>query len=176
MNGLNEKNLGTAPDNPSMGDINDITASTLEKQGVIRNNSGNSTERTTKCRSWSCTSFNSANIKYILHTLLIAQIQIQRECPLFIRGFSNWAFFTTLTERRKQTIWCPVACTTVVAGSLTNKSKRQKWGENRKQWGTIPVNSSFEHDYCHHQKPAPIAPHIDYDCRQLQRRRTEAGK
>ena len=31
-----------------MGDIKDITASTQEKQGVIRNNSGNSTERTTK--------------------------------------------------------------------------------------------------------------------------------
>ena len=31
MNRLNEKNLGTAPDNPSMGDINDITASTQEK-------------------------------------------------------------------------------------------------------------------------------------------------
>ena len=28
---LNEKNLRTAPDNPSMGDINDITASTQEK-------------------------------------------------------------------------------------------------------------------------------------------------
>ena len=31
MNRLNEKNLGTVPDNPSMGDINDITASTQEK-------------------------------------------------------------------------------------------------------------------------------------------------
>ena len=31
MNRLNEENLGTAPDNPSMGDINDITASTQEK-------------------------------------------------------------------------------------------------------------------------------------------------
>ena len=31
MNRLNEKNLGTAPDNPSMGDINDITASTRGK-------------------------------------------------------------------------------------------------------------------------------------------------
>ena len=29
--GLNEENLGTAPDNPSMGDINDITVSTQEK-------------------------------------------------------------------------------------------------------------------------------------------------
>ena len=31
MNRLNEENLGTAPDNPSMGDINDIPASTQEK-------------------------------------------------------------------------------------------------------------------------------------------------
>ena len=31
MNRLNDKNLGTAPDNQSMGDINDITASTQEK-------------------------------------------------------------------------------------------------------------------------------------------------
>ena len=31
MNRLNEENLETAPDNPSMGDINDITASTQEK-------------------------------------------------------------------------------------------------------------------------------------------------
>ena len=31
MNRLNEKNLGTAPDNHSMGNINDITASTQEK-------------------------------------------------------------------------------------------------------------------------------------------------
>ena len=33
MNRLNEENLETAPDNPSMGDINDNTAST---QGKIR--------------------------------------------------------------------------------------------------------------------------------------------
>ena len=32
MNRLNEKKLGTAPDNPSMGDINDITDSTQEKK------------------------------------------------------------------------------------------------------------------------------------------------
>ena len=31
MNRLNEKKLGTAPDNHSMGDINDIAASTQEK-------------------------------------------------------------------------------------------------------------------------------------------------
>ena len=31
MNRLNEKNVGTAPNNPSMGDINDLTASTEEK-------------------------------------------------------------------------------------------------------------------------------------------------
>ena len=31
MNRLNEKDLGTAPDNHSTGNINDITASTQEK-------------------------------------------------------------------------------------------------------------------------------------------------
>ena len=48
MNKLNERKLETDPDNPSMGDVNDITASTQEKYAVIRNNSGKSTERTTK--------------------------------------------------------------------------------------------------------------------------------
>ena len=105
MNGLNEKNLGTAPDNPSMGDINDITASTLEKQGVIRNNSGNSTECITKVSELNQYFIQLCQHKeYITHTLLIAKIQIERECLLFIRGFGNRAFFTTLTERRKQTI------------------------------------------------------------------------
>ena len=45
MNRLNEKNLRAAPYNPSMGDINDITASTKEKKhewhgtisGILRN-------------------------------------------------------------------------------------------------------------------------------------------
>ena len=75
------------------------------------------------CRSWSSTSINSANIKYTLHTLLIAQIQNKREYLLFNifnRGFSNWAPSTSPTERHKQTIWCPVACTAVAAGSRTN--------------------------------------------------------
>ena len=31
MNRLNEEKLGTAPDNPGMGDINDITASAQER-------------------------------------------------------------------------------------------------------------------------------------------------
>ena len=34
MNRLNEKNIGTAPDNSSMGDINDITASTEEETRI----------------------------------------------------------------------------------------------------------------------------------------------
>ena len=37
MNRLNERNLGTVPDNLS-NDINNITASTQGKKGVIRNN------------------------------------------------------------------------------------------------------------------------------------------
>ena len=110
----------------------------------------------------------------ITRTLLIAEIQIQRECSLFIRGFSNWAFSTSLTERQKQTIRCPVTSTTVAAGWVTNYSKKQKWGETRNQWGTILVNSSFEHDYYHHRKPASLAPNFDSDCVQLQRRQTAA--
>ena len=90
MNGLNEKKLGTAPDNPSMGNINDITASTQEKQVVIRNNSGNSTERTTKVLQLNQYLIQLCQHEiYVTHTLLIAQTQIRRECPLFIRGFSN---------------------------------------------------------------------------------------
>ena len=34
MSRLNEKNIGTAPDNSSMGDINDITASTEEETRI----------------------------------------------------------------------------------------------------------------------------------------------
>ena len=69
MNTLNEEKLGTAPDNLSMSDINDITAST---QGKIRSD----TEQfrkfqrnvSEKCRSWTSISFNSANINYTSHT------------------------------------------------------------------------------------------------------------
>ena len=38
----------------------------------------------------------------------------------------------------------------------------------------MQVVSSFEQDYCHHQKPAPLAPIFDYDGGLLQRRQTEA--
>ena len=130
MNRLNEKNLGTAPDNHSMGDINDITASTRGKTRLIRNISGNSTERTTKVLQLIQYFIQLCQHKiYLAHTLLIAQMQIRRECPLFIRGFSNWAFSTSLTERHKQTIWCPEACTTVAAGfddKLIQKAK-MRW-------------------------------------------------
>ena len=69
MNRLNEKKLGTTPDNPGMGDINDITASTQEKtrsdteqfREILRNVQQ-------KCCNWSGTSFNSANIHYT-HTV-----------------------------------------------------------------------------------------------------------
>ena len=88
-----------------------------KKQGVIRNNSGKSTERTTKVLQLIQYLIQLCQHKiYITHTILPAQTQIWRECPLFIRGFSNWAFSISLTERHKQTIWCPVACTTVAAG------------------------------------------------------------
>ena len=61
-----------------------------EKQGVIRNNSGISTERITKVSELIQYFIQLCHHKtYITHTILIAQIQIQGECPLFIRGFSN---------------------------------------------------------------------------------------
>ena len=90
MNRLNEENLGTAPDKPSMGDINDITASTRKKHGVIRKISGNSTECITKVSQLNQNFIQLCQLKeYITHTLLIAKIQIEREYTLFIRGFSN---------------------------------------------------------------------------------------
>ena len=58
MKRLIEKNLVTAPDNASMGDINENTASTQEKKEVIRHNSGISTERITKL---------SKLILYVIH-------------------------------------------------------------------------------------------------------------
>ena len=88
-----------------------------KKHGVIRKNSGKSTERTTKVSQLNQYFIQICQHKiYFTHTLLIAQTQIRRERPLFIRRFSNWAFSTSLTERHKQTIWCPMTCTTVAAG------------------------------------------------------------
>ena len=68
MNWLNEENLGTVPDNHSMGNINDIIASTQEKTewyGTIVESLRNVPQR---CRSWSSTSFNSDNIKHTSRT------------------------------------------------------------------------------------------------------------
>ena len=62
------KNLGTVPDNHSMGNINDIIAFTQEKTewyGTIVESLRNVPQR---CRSWSSTSFNSANIKHTSRT------------------------------------------------------------------------------------------------------------
>ena len=175
MNRLNEKKLGTAPDNPGMGDINDITASTQEK-------TKSDTEKFQKFYGTYHKSVAADPVLhltlprqiYFAHTLLIAKIQTQRECALFIRGFSNWAFSTSLTERQKQTIWCPVACKTVAAGFRGNLIWKANMLWNLEPMGTILVNSSIEHYYYHHQKPAPLAPNFDSDCGQLRRRQTEA--
>ena len=48
MNRLNEKKLETDPDNPSMGDVNDITASTRAKTRSDTEDFRKPTERTTK--------------------------------------------------------------------------------------------------------------------------------
>ena len=100
-----------------MGDINDITASTQER-------TKSNTEQFWKFYGTYQKSVAAYPVLHstlphqinITHTQLIAKIQIQREKALFFRGFSNWAFSTSLTDRQKQTIWCPVACTTVAAG------------------------------------------------------------
>ena len=80
MNRLNEKNLGTAPDNHSMGDFNDITASTQEK-------TKNDTEQVRKFYGTYHKSVAAGPVLHstlphqinITHTLLIAKIQIQEE-------------------------------------------------------------------------------------------------
>ena len=80
MNRLNEKKLGTAPDNPGIGDINNITASTQEK-------TKSDTEQFrefygTYQKSVAADAVLHSTLPHqinITHTLLIAKIQIQRE-------------------------------------------------------------------------------------------------
>ena len=101
MNRLEEKKLGTAPDNPNMRDINDITASTQEK-------TRSDTEQFRKFYGTNVLQVIQYLIQlcqqkiYTTPTLLFAQIQIQRKYPLFIGGFSNLAFFH-LTDGATQT-------------------------------------------------------------------------
>ena len=119
-----------------MGDINHITASTQEK---TRNDTEQFPEILRnvpqKCRSWSCTSFNSANIKYTLHTLLIAQIQIQRECPLFIRVFSNWAF---------QPHWRSDKTNNLMPNGMHNSGSRIRWRINLKGKNEVKSGTNEE--------------------------------
>ena len=65
---------------------------------------------------------------YIAHTIVNDQMQIRREGSLFIRAISNWAFSTSLTERHKQALRYPVACTTVADKSEV------KFGTNGEQY------------------------------------------
>ena len=116
-NRLNEKNSKKLQITPVRATSTILLLPLRKKHGVIRNNSGNSTERTTKVSQLNQYFIQLYQHKiYIIHTILIAQTQIRRESPLFIRRFSNWAFSNSLTDWHKQTIWCPVACTTVAAG------------------------------------------------------------
>ena len=105
MNRLNEKNLGTAPDNPSMGDIDDITASTQEKTKSDTEQFRKFYGTYHKSVAADPVLYSTLPTKYTSHTLLIAQIQIQRECSLFIRGFNNSLFHFTdgATKTNKQT-------------------------------------------------------------------------
>ena len=89
-NRLKEGNLGTAPDNPVWATSTTLRLPPRKKHGVIRNNSGKSTERTTKVLQLIQNVIQLCQHKIcITHTILNAQTQIRRECPLFIRGFSN---------------------------------------------------------------------------------------
>ena len=80
MNRLNERKLGTASDDPGMGDINDITASTQER-------TKSDTEQFQKLYGTYQKSVAADPVFHstlpqqinITHTLLIAKIQIQRE-------------------------------------------------------------------------------------------------
>ena len=80
MNRMNEKKLGTSPDNPGMGDINGITASTQERTKSnteqFRKFYGTYQKSVAADPVLHSTLPNQINIK---HTLSIAKIQIQRE-------------------------------------------------------------------------------------------------
>ena len=77
MNRLNEEKLETAPDDPSMGDVNDITASTRAKTKSDTEDFRNSTERTTKVSQLIQYFIQLCQHEiYFTHTLLIAQTQI----------------------------------------------------------------------------------------------------
>ena len=80
MKRLNEKKPGTAPDNPSMGDINDITASTQERAKSdgeqFRKFYGTYQKSVAADPVLHSTLPHQINIT---HTLLIAKIQIQWE-------------------------------------------------------------------------------------------------
>ena len=73
MNRLNEKNLGTARNNPTVGDINDITASTRAKTRSDTEDFRNYTERTTKLSQLNQYFVQLCQHEiYSTHTILIA--------------------------------------------------------------------------------------------------------
>ena len=80
MNRLNEKKLETAPDNPGMGDINDITASTQERTKSdteqFRKFYGTYQKNVAADPVLHSTLLHQINIT---HILLIPKIQTQRE-------------------------------------------------------------------------------------------------
>ena len=90
MNRLNEKKLGTAPDNPGVSDINNFTASTQEKTKSdteqFRKFYGAYQKSVAADPVLHSTLPNQINIT---HTLLTAKIQNQREKALFNKRFSN---------------------------------------------------------------------------------------
>ena len=90
MNRLKEKNLGKAQITPVWATSTTSLLPTRKKQEVIRKITGNSTKRTKKVSQLIQYFIQLSQHKiHFKQTLLIAQIQIQWEYALFIRGCSN---------------------------------------------------------------------------------------
>ena len=133
---------------------------------MIRNISGTSTERTAKLRGWTSISFNSANIKYTLHTQYwLPNHKSDGNAHYSLEDSATEPFLPHWRSDKNKQSNAQWHAQQWQQDSVTNYSKRQKWDEIWNQWGTKLVNSSFEHDYCHHQKPVPLAPNFDLQLR-----------
>ena len=112
-----------------------------------------------KCRSWTSIWFNFANIKYTSHThYWLPKHKSDGNAHFSLEDSATELFLPHWRSDKNKQSNAQWHAQQWQQDSMTNYSKRQNWGEIWNQWGTIPVNSSFEHEYYHHQKPAPLAP------------------
>ena len=88
MNCLNEGNLGTAPDNPVWATSTTLLLPLGEKTRSDTEQFRKFYGTYHKSVAADPVLYSTLPTKYTSYTVLIAQIQIQRECSLFIRGFS----------------------------------------------------------------------------------------